>query len=135
MKNIVIVAVLLVIVGAGSFFVGSKFFPNLFGASAATNGRNGRGGQFAQRFGANSRPVSGQIISADASSFTVKLRDGSSKIVLLSDSSQINKAVSATKDDIKTGENVLVIGQTNSDGSVTAQSIQLGTVFTGSSNQ
>lgn len=71
------------------------------------------------------RPVNGEIISADNKSITVRLQDGSSKIVLFSDKTTINQAVEATKDDLKNGGKVAVFGTENSDGSVTAQNIQL----------
>ena len=74
------------------------------------------------------RPVLGEIISSDDKSITVKLNDGSSKIVLLSDSTSISKAADVQKTDLKVGEKVSVFGQTNSDGSVSAQNIQLNPV-------
>ena len=74
---------------------------------------------------ANFQPINGEIISSDETSVTIKLQDGSSKIVLLSDSTSINKAESGSKEDLKEGEKVLVLGNSNSDGSVSAQSIQL----------
>lgn len=57
------------------------------------------------------------------------LKRGSSKIVVLSDKTLINKAEQATKSDLKTGEKVAVFGSSNSNGSVTAQSIQLNPMF------
>jgi len=78
------------------------------------------------------QPVNGEIISSDDKSITVKLTDGGSKIVILSDNTEINQAANATKDDLKAGEKVAVFGQENSDGSVTAQSIQLNPVLRGS---
>ena len=53
------------------------------------------------------------------------MQDGSSRIVILSASTDINKATKATKEDLKTGERVAVFGTQNADGSVTAQSVQL----------
>lgn len=47
------------------------------------------------------------------------------------DTLTINKATTATKSDLKTGEKVAVFGTPNSDGSVTAQSIQLNPMFRG----
>lgn len=71
------------------------------------------------------RPVSGQIIASDDTSITVKMNDGSSKIILLTQTTVINQASKATKEDLKTGTTVAVFGTTNTDGSVTAQSVQL----------
>lgn len=86
--------------------------------------RQGGNGMF--RGGANgARPVMGQIISQDDKSVTVKMQDGSTKIVLLSSSTTINKAAAGTTADLKSGTMIAVFGTTNSDGSVTASSIQL----------
>lgn len=126
MKNniIAIIVVVSLIAGAGGFFAGMKYqqskspagrFGNLQGA------RNGNFGQRAQGF----RPVNGEIIGADDKSITVKLQDGSSKIVLLADTTSINKSSEGSKSDLKTGEKVAVFGTENSDGSVTAQNVQL----------
>lgn len=97
-------------------------------ASKSSSGRfanlpqnQGRGLQRGQNF----RPVNGEIISADEKSVTVKLPDGGSKIVILSEKTSINKAAEATKEDLKVGEKVAVFGSENTDGSVTAQNIQL----------
>lgn len=70
-------------------------------------------------------PVSGEILSIDDTSITVKMPDGGSKIVMISEKTTMNKASSASKSDLKVGSQVAVFGQDNSDGSVTAQSIQL----------
>lgn len=71
------------------------------------------------------RPINGEIISADEKSVTVKLADGSSKIILLSDKTEVNKAETGSVKDLKTGEKVMIVGQDNTDGSVNATSIQL----------
>lgn len=131
-KNIIITILILVIVTGSAFFAGIKYQqskqPTFFRQfSGQQNQRTGTRTDF--------RPVSGEIISVDDKSITVKLQDSSSKIVLFSDKTEINKAIAATKDDLKTGEKVMVIGQQNSDGSVTAQSIQLNPIFRGNPNQ
>jgi hypothetical protein len=74
------------------------------------------------------RPVAGEIISKDDKSITVKLQDGSSKIVMLSTTTQINKAQTVDATSLVVGETVRVIGNVNADGSVTAQDIQINPV-------
>lgn len=73
--------------------------------------------------------VIGSIISMDDKSITVKLADGSSKIVLFSDATTYSNTVRAAKSDLKVGENVAIFGAANSDGSVTATEIQLNPEF------
>lgn len=121
-------------VGAGAFFAGMKYqqskqpaFSRQFAGQQGA--RTGQGQVQGNRQGL--RPVNGEIISKDDKSITVKLQDGSSKIVLISDKTSINKATEATIDDLKSGEKVAVFGQENSDGSVTAQNIQLNPTFRG----
>lgn len=134
-KNSVIITVILVIlVGAAAFFGGMRYqksqtrsqFASQFGG--ASGGRFGNR-QFGQRNGANGGAVVGQILSTDANSMTVKLQNGSSKIVLLSNSTSINKQATGSVSDLKTGDRVAVFGTANSDGSVTAQSVQLNPTF------
>ncbi len=132
MKNVNILAIVLLLVGLGAGFFGGMQYDR------ATQQKNQRL-QFGQTNGAvdnqtrragfgqngNNRSVSGDIISSDNNGITVKLTDGSSKIVLVSGSTQINKTNPAAKSDLSVGQKVMVIGTVNSDGSVTAQNIQL----------
>lgn len=69
--------------------------------------------------------VDGEILSKDDSSLTIKLKDGGSKIIIFSKSTNVLKSSQAKIDDINVGDEVVVSGKTNSDGSVTADSIQL----------
>jgi hypothetical protein len=127
MKNTTIIIILLCVVfGAGGFFAGMKY----------QGGKNPSGGQFIGRLngqgrtGANGnragfRPVTGDVISADNNSITVKLQDGSSSIVLLTSKTTINKAATASAADLVTGVRVSAFGTANTDGSMTASSIQI----------
>ncbi|MGB9707094.1 MAG: DUF5666 domain-containing protein [Microgenomates group bacterium] len=123
MKNNLIITVIIAAVGGACFFAGIKYQQSRQPAFIRQFGGQMGGKQGVNRLGF--RPVNGEIISADEKSITVKLQDGSSKIVIVSENTQINKAAQATKDDLKVGEKVAVFGQENSDGSITAQNIQL----------
>ncbi len=129
-KMIATIAVLIVLVGGGSFFAGMKYQQ-----SKRPQGRFGNFqlGQFGQRQGF--RPVNGEIISVDDKSITVKLADNSSKIVLLTDTTAINKSSQGSKEDLKVGEKVVAFGTENSDGSITAENIQINPIFRGINNQ
>lgn len=88
---------------------------NFGGQSQGGMMRGGQAGNFA----------GGEIISLDDKSITVKLRDGSSKIVFLSGATEILKFATGTISDLSVNEQVTVSGLANNDGSITAQSIQI----------
>jgi len=135
-KNTIITAIIVAIVFAGAgFFGGMKYqqrktpavvtrAPGTFGNFAEGNfaGRGGRTG------GANGGAgfASGQILKVDSNSITVQLpNNGGSKIVFYSTSTPIGEMKAGSAADLTTGQNVLVTGTPNSDGSVTAQNIQI----------
>lgn len=131
-KMLPVIIVLLIVVGGISFYGGMKYAENKKVASFAMN-RNGavgmvnggrRGGMGNFRGGAGGF-ANGEIISNDSSSITIKLRDGGSQIVFFSTSTQVMKSIAGSVEDLKTGENVMINGSANADGSVTAQNIQL----------
>lgn len=134
-KNLMVTVILVIAVGIGAFFGGMKYQQSKqpsFSRQFGNNQQGTRTGQVQGQLPGNRqgfRPVNGEIIGSDDKSITVKLTDGSSKIVLITSSTSINKAAQASKDDLKNGEKVAVFGQTNSDGSVTAQNIQLNPVL------
>ena len=127
MKNAKIITIVLIIVAlGGGFFAGMKYQQSQSPAGRGGNFQGGRSGTFGQRgAGQAFRPVNGDIISMDDKSITVKLQDGSSKIVLLSDITTFSKSTNGSKSDLKKGEKVAVFGTENSDGSVTARNVQL----------
>ena len=137
MNKQIITIIIAIAVGALSFFGGMKYqesksVNNRFGANLQNmrGQQNGQTGQSQTRRG-GFRPVIGEIINQDENSITVKLVDGSSKIVLLSEKTIYNKAETATKTDLKKGERVNVFGTENTNGSVTAQNIQLNPLLNG----
>jgi len=123
-----------VIVFAAAGFYGGMMYQKSQSRASFASGANG---QFARRFGqggaggfgggANGMmPVRGQVVSSDNNSVTVKLTDGSSKIVNLTGSTTISKTTTGSSSDLKSGETVTAIGTTNSDGSITAQTVLIG---------
>lgn len=126
-KKILGIVVALVIAG-GSFYGGMSYakgkvstamrsgnFTGQFGAGVAGANRTGRTGSF----------TAGQILSKDATSITIKMQDGSTKIVLVGPSTQIMKTTAGSQSDFAVGAEVTVSGSANSDGSMTAQSVQI----------
>ena len=119
------------VVGAGSFYGGIKY--------AQSKAPQGRLQQRLQELGANVGGfrggktggqtggifTSGEIISKDDKSVTIKLRDGGSKIVFFSNSTEITKSASGSINDLEVGKNISINSTANSDGSITAQTIQL----------
>lgn len=156
MRKKIIISILIIIIGGGCFYGGMKYssakVKNSASLSAPTRNfqdfqnmnqeerqqriqdmggirRAGSGQQ------AVSGSISGEIISKDEKSITVKLRDyrqgesqnesGGSKIIFFSDSAKISKLAEGSAEDLQIGKNISVFGQANSDGSVIAESIQL----------
>jgi hypothetical protein len=120
----IVVTVVLVVV---SFYAGSKHGQNTTkNAFAQARGGAGQmGGRAGGRFAAGGGVVMGSVISKDDTSMTVKMRDGSSKIVLYSGSTQVSKSAAGTAGDVAVGTTISVIGTQNTDGSVTASTIQI----------
>ncbi len=113
-----------IVVLVAVFFAGTKYAAN--GASSnnqAAAVRGGNGGRTFTRNGANG--IFGTIIKKDQQSITVQMQDGSSKIVFVDSSTRVSKTVSGSLDDAAVGAPVSVNGTPNSDGSITAQNIQL----------
>jgi hypothetical protein len=134
-KNIVIATLLVIVFTGIGFAAGMKFqqkrnsvIRGQFPSGQMQRGAFG-GDQNLQRGRNGNGMTNGEIIGVDERSVTVKMLDGSSKVVLLSSTTTINKSSEGSTSDLKTGEKVAVFGNTNSDGSLTAQSIQLNPVI------
>ena len=127
-KNILIIIAIIVlgIVIGGSFYCGMTYEKNQ--KNSARNFQQGIGniqGLGSRQQGGAGSLITGDIISKDDKSITVKLRDGGSKIIFYSDATQISKMAIGAVSDFAIGASISVSGTTNSDGSVTAQSVQI----------
>lgn len=138
--DVILIAVIAVVLsGIIGYFIGgrnqnqnqssvsSPFSNNRFGRfgnSQSSNSQNSTQSHNANSM-AGPRQVMGEILSQDDKSITVKVSDGGSKIIFINDMTKISKSTTATKADLKIGEKITIFGPENSDGSVTADNIQL----------
>ncbi|MDD5726610.1 MAG: hypothetical protein PHC53_04390 [Patescibacteria group bacterium] len=93
-------------------------------------GQNGQFGQAARTgrnggVGAGSAMISGELLKKDAGSLSLKTRDGSSLLVLVTSSTRATKMVDGSINDLSVGQEIVVNGTTNSDNSITAQMVQV----------
>lgn len=125
-------AITAIVVGLGSFFGGMKYeqskqqtnLPNFAGrgnfmGQGAAMRQGGGNVQNGQGF------ATGELLSKDATSMTLKLQDGGSKLIYFSSSTQVMKSSEGTTDDLNVGQNLMINGKTNQDGSITAQTVQM----------
>jgi len=150
-KSIIITVVVALVVGAGAFYGGTAYEKNslntqglLRNANSQLGSRQGGtqgGGQPGQpgqggrqqggmmggagRGGNGGGFAVGQIIAKDDTSITIKGPDGSSKSIFFSGSTQVGKIAQGSSNDLVVGQMITTNGQTNADGSIAAQSIQI----------
>lgn len=119
--HIVWLVVALIALGGGYFW----------GKTAAVTTRTGR---FAGAYGSSTRSfaggasgglVAGQIVSFGNDSMTIQLANGNSEVVIYSSSTPVTEPTTVSPNVLQVGANVMVGGTTNSDGSVTAETIQV----------
>ena len=142
-KTVGVIAAVAIVVGSTSFYGGMKY-------GQSQNAALGRGGVAnltpaerqarAQQFGGGGGRMggasggggvggagflTGDVLSKDDTSITVKLNDGGSKIIFLSSSTQVMKAATGSLSDLAVGERISITGTSNADGSVFAQTVQI----------
>ncbi len=133
-KTLIIFVALFLVGGASGFFGGTQYQKSKsplsslqrFGAMAG----NFNGDPTSQRRGLaeGQTAVSGEVISKDATSLTIKLPDNSSKVILLTNDVPVRQTTESNLESVKVGESVMIQGQQNQDGSITAQLVQVGQV-------
>ncbi len=153
MKNSVVVPIIVGVVGAGLGFAGGTVYAkysaqNNFRPMVGTNRPNGGDQNFRGTAGSNGKntngsaqgntllqmrggAVTGQVTAKDDKSLTIKLNDGSSRIVNLSDSTTYRISSESSLDKIEVGTVVATFGSANSDGSTTATSVEINHMMRG----
>ena len=110
--------------------LGGGYFWGKAGVSASRAGFAGAGtyGSSTRRFtgaaGAGGL-TTGQISTIDSSSITLQLANGNSQVVFYSSSTPVSEPTIVSVSTLKVGTNVMVGGTPNTDGSLTAQTIQV----------
>lgn len=117
-----IIGLIILLAVAGGAFYGGMLYKT---SQTPVREAGFNGPRTGARFANGNNFVSGNIVAKDTQSITVKARDGSSKIIFYSPSTEVGKFVTGALTDIQVGQTVMASGKTNSDGSITAQSIQI----------
>ncbi|MDB5189974.1 MAG: hypothetical protein JWN49_300 [Parcubacteria group bacterium] len=138
-KMIAGAAVVLVVVAGVAFYGGMAYAKG--GSNAGTQARAGQFGGAQSATGAGRTGARngvfggvagmggatfGQVIAKDDKSITVKLATGGSKIVFITPTTPVSKDVSGSLADVAVGTQVTVAGSANADGSISAQSVRIG---------
>jgi hypothetical protein len=149
---IAIAVVGILAVGGGAFFGGTRYERSRILADPSVLFRSGAGvamgagpgfvmgapqasGSMATRGDGNGGPMAvggtmGTILSIEGNTLTLTTPAGATVTVQASDTTLVERNVSGTVADLSVGEQVMVAGPTNEDGSITARSItQRGIVF------
>jgi uncharacterized spore protein YtfJ len=118
----IVVAVVLLAVGFGSGMAYGKR-----GSQQGYGARSGQmmNGRMGARTGQDTGMAAGEVMNKEAGSFVVKMQNGSTKIVLTTASTTVSKMTEGSVSDFSNGTAVMVIGQNNTDGSITAKQVQI----------
>lgn len=130
-KTISMLVGAIIIVGAVAFYGGVQYGKNSATSGAGQQGgaQNGRGAGYGRRgtggAGAPAGFVNGSVIAKDDKSITVQGRDNNTTIVFFATSTTVMKSVDGSVADVAVGNDVVINGDSTSDGIITAKSIQI----------
>jgi hypothetical protein len=131
-NSVIIMVVVAVLVGGAAFYGGMQFQKTQRGVAFGANGMRRFGAQGGIGAGGSggigSRAVRGEVLSNDGKTVTVKLADGSTKLILVSSTTVITEATKASDSALIQGKQVMVFGTDNADGSVSAQNVSIGEI-------
>lgn len=139
MKNNLLIIIITAILSGGIGFWGARAYqknqkisatPGQLQFGKGMQNGTGHGGNNMTRGGKmpgnGGGPVSGEISSLEDKTITLKTQDGSSKIIVFSDSSIINKISEASLADLQVGSQIMVMGTSDDSGTLTAKTISIG---------
>jgi hypothetical protein len=133
-KNLIIAVVVTAIIAGGIGFAGGRQVAEKRKVTQDGNMITGDQSDRTGRFGSPSKSpnrgirggfVSGQIISRDATSMTVKLPDGNTRIVFLGANLEVTAYSSSTQAALVVGSHVRVSGETADAGALTARRVDI----------
>lgn len=126
---IIISIILIVLAFVGGNAYGKGHATTASSGASATRTSTSTGAGFAGRGGIRGTTgggfTAGTIVSVDNGTMTISLSAGGSQIIVLSTSTPILNTTIGSTADLKAGANVMITGTANSDGSLTASSIQI----------
>ncbi|TSA44913.1 hypothetical protein D4R51_02880 [bacterium] len=126
MKKFLPIVITALVIGGICFYAGTRIGSNSNKSASQFPGSFQKGSGMVRTGNPQSGGFTGgSVIAKDDKSITVSLRDGSSKIIFVSSSTEIMKSAQGSLGDLSIGEQVTVTGTQNSDGSITAQSVQV----------
>ena len=118
MNREILFLIILILVATTAFYVGMKYQQSKMPQGVFFQG----GGQTAQ---ARERMLSGEVISKDEKSLTLKLPNGSIRIIFLSEKTEFLKMTEGNLNDIEAGKQIMIIGNQTTEGAFVAEQIQL----------
>ncbi|MFZ2199497.1 MAG: hypothetical protein WAV40_01775 [Microgenomates group bacterium] len=127
-QNIVVACIITAVLAGGvGYKVGTSNFA--FGKFSNTNQRFGGRGQnnypTGQGMMGRGGALTGEVTAKDGKTLTVKLSDGSSKLVIFSDTTTYRTAIDSSMDKVEVGTKIAAFGTTSTDGSTVATSIEI----------
>lgn len=137
LKKLILPIIIGLVLFAGGFWTGTYYQKNHTNSKTADGAPSGFSKDSSDKKPTGTPPsggngggqggggVSGEIISKTDDSLTIKTSDGSTKTVYYSSSTTISKNTTGSSSDLAVGTSVSVMGETNSDKSVTGKTIMI----------
>ncbi len=125
MKKNIIFIIVLVSIGVGSFYGGMKYQESKRIPLRSDFEQRIQTGERGIRGGIEGNLLNGEVIEKDEQSIVVKMLDNNSRIIFFSDLTQVSQNIQVAINELKVGNQIRFTGKENSDGSYTAETIQI----------